>query len=200
MSILLKLRLKSLATLSKQMRRTEANGLSHLQMLRVESRLRDQGIPLRQMARIMKRAGKRMVRRINEDGIRVDGKLAIDGPPVPPEWITGAEIAQAHLHTLRTAYLRRELRAGYLAYAFLRDVPFDRVEIEAYEPVPLDRVEEIIGEYTAPDEHQIVRQRFAQWVSQVQIAIDEGRHPAPTKSEAAREWRRDREQAMRAGW
>lgn len=198
MSMLLKLRLQSLATLSRQMHTTERKALSRVQLMRIETRLRNNGIPLRQMARIMKRAGKQTVKRIRENSIRSDGHIQVPGPDVNPEWIQETEKARSTMHTLRTAYLRRELRAGYLAYAFLRDIPFDTVEWQAYEPVPIGRVEELIGEYTPADEKQVVAQRFAEWIARVQVSIDEGRHPRATESESRREWRREREQEMRA--
>lgn len=198
MSLLLKLRLKSLANLSRQIHKTESQTLTRTQMLRVETRLRETGIPTRQMARIMKRANKRTVRRLNTTVIRSEGVLILPGPRVDPEWVKEAESARSTLHTLRTAYLRRELRAGYLAYAFLRDVDFEQVEWHAHEPVPMDRIEELIGEYTPADQRQIVAQRFAEWAERVQVSIDEGRHPRRTENESKREWRRDREQTMKA--
>lgn len=198
MSMLLKLRLKSLATLSRQMHTTERKALDRAQLLRIETRLRENGIPMRQMARIMKRASKRTVRRLRTNTIRVEGNMMVPGQRIDPEWLKEAASAASTLHTLRTAYLRRELRAGYLAYAFLRDISFDTVEWQAYEPVPMDRVEEIIGEYTTADERQIVAQKFAEWAERIQVSIDEGRHPRRTDNETTREWRREREHTMRA--
>lgn len=200
MSLLLKLRLQSLATLSRQIRKTERHALTHTQLLRIEDRLRGEGIPKRQMARIMKRASRRTIRRIRDGAVRVGNDIIVSGSPVNPEWITEADSARSGLHTLRTTYLRRELRAGYLAYAFLRDISFDAVEWHADEPVPLDRIEELVNEYTATERRQIVAQRFAEWAERVQVSIDEGRHIRPTQNPSVRERRREKELSMRTGW
>lgn len=84
--------------------------------------------------------------------------------------------ARAMLHWRRTAGHRRNTRHHYLAYAFVRGVPYNRVESAGcYEPPNFDRVLEIARSFLigVPDdsavEQQLINQSFQEWADAATI-------------------------------
>lgn len=191
MPIKLLMGLQALSMLSRQYRATERRAFEHAQLLRIHARLSDAGIPKRQMERILKRAKGRTIKLIKRAGIPSDdGKSIIVPMPTPEaEWIEAADLSRSNIYMERTVYLRRELRAGYLAYAFLRGVDLGVLEESCNEPVPLERIEEIVKHYSEQDFSEM-NNRFAAWKADAYASVSAGRHPKRTENAERWEQRR----------
>lgn len=182
MSRKLMLEIQGYAQVSRSLRTIERRHLDNGQLLRINTRLSGAGIPERQMARIMKRAKSRTVAIIRGSGIKsAYGKsnelMAINVPMPPPEaaWIEDADDKFNNAHTERTVYLRRELRAANLAYAFLKGISLESAEAKGYEPIPFDRIEEIAEAYS---DDLAVMNNFPAWKID---AVAHGKHPVASK-------------------
>lgn len=119
MSLALKMALIANAHLSRTIRVAEYKAFDNAQLLRIETRLSDAGVPRRNMSRILKRARGRKARvisLINASGVPNASGKGIHVPLKAPEpkWIADSVSIGVELHTERTVYLRRELRAAYL--------------------------------------------------------------------------------------
>jgi hypothetical protein len=73
-------------------------------------------------------------------------------------------MVNVNLHEHRVTEVRPECRAAHLAYAFLRDVPLDRVEQSRHTQPPWIKVERLIKKYGMDDPRDLM-QRFSAWKS-----------------------------------
>lgn len=167
MSMRLLMAINGAAAVSRGLRAMETKVLDHAAILRVHDRLAGAGIPERQMGRILKRAKSRTVRIIKKEGVKspVDGsneQFVINVPmqASEPGQIEAHQTYAEVLHQDRTIFLRRELRAANLAYSFLRGGELSDVEKSAREPVPVDRIEQIVAKYGQWDD---VKGSFEAW-------------------------------------
>ena len=94
---------------------------------------------------------------------------------LPPNSLTGAQrirlrppasehrqMVNVNLHQHRVEHVRPECRAAQLAYAFLRNIPYDRVEQARHTRPPWDLVERLIKKYGMDDPRNLMQQ-FSGW-------------------------------------
>lgn len=74
---------------------------------------------------------------------------------------------ELHLH--RTRNLREEARATQLAYAYLRGVPLELVEVNGSKPVPLDRIRDKIVKWAAYHERADLLKSLPFWARKVSL-------------------------------
>lgn len=74
----------------------------------------------------------------------------------------------AHLRNHRCTIVRREARSTHLARAFLKGMPYHRVEDVCYTKPDFDEVERMALHFGAdhPGEQINLKQKFAEWVSE----------------------------------
>lgn len=180
----LMLAIQGAAQVSRSLRTIERRHLGNAQLLRIHTRLAVSGIPDRQMARIMKRAKSRTVGLINRDSVKSpSGKsneiMLINVPMQVPEpaWAEASDDKYHSAYMDRTVYMRRELRAANLAYTFMLGNSLESAEAKGYEPVPFDRIEEIVEKYL-PDSMK----DFPAWKVE---ATAYGKHPYAAKLDTA---------------
>lgn len=151
MNIYLKIKIKSLAAEAADIRRAE-NKLSDNHRMRVRMRraiamdsqasdmphVREQLTP-EQIERIRKRLARSQAR-------------ALQGKP---EAFWG-------LRNHRTNEVRKEARSSFIAYGFLRGVPYKDVEVTD-KPIDTDRVESLIAKFGTEDK-RVLMQRFEEWL------------------------------------
>jgi hypothetical protein len=78
-----------------------------------------------------------------------------------PEGSVGRKIFWG-LREHRVTDVRDESRAACLAYGFLRDRAYHRIEAKCYTPPNWNRVEALVLKYGSGDQREL-KQRFAEW-------------------------------------
>lgn len=126
--------------------------------LRLRERLARESFPPHKISKMLRKY------RVNRDHAEVMfGKKLPSTIKAPnPEWLTEHEKTFGTLRHFRTHTLRKETRAHFIAYGFLRGRQFRQIEAKSYEYPPWVRAAEIAAQYSDED-GRVVSQRFSEW-------------------------------------